>query len=148
MEHRSFGRSVPSTPGRRVAIDLLPVDAVARSLARFGMRYTHRVYAPEELAASVDALGRPDPRRLAGRFAMKEAVLKALDVPDGVALTDIVTVNGPSGAPELFVHGAAAARVAELGVTSASLSISHEAAYAVAMVVLEYDGRAPDRSTR
>ena len=64
----------------RVGTDLTSVPEVREAIAAHGDRYLQRIFAAEEL---VDARG--DPRRLAARFAAKEAVLKVLR-PDDDAL--------------------------------------------------------------
>ncbi|AXT84035.1 holo-ACP synthase [Aeromicrobium sp. A1-2] len=74
---------------------------------------------------------------LAGRFAAKEAFVKALRAPAGMSWQDIEIVNDPQGAPEFRLHGAALDRVAELGITATHLSISHDTSVATAFVVAE-----------
>ncbi|MGA8986594.1 holo-ACP synthase [Aeromicrobium sp.] len=74
---------------------------------------------------------------LAGRFAAKEAFVKALRAPAGMSWQDIEIVNGPQGAPEFRLHGAALDRATELGITTAHVSISHDTSVATAFVVAE-----------
>ncbi len=74
---------------------------------------------------------------LAGRFAAKEAFAKALGAPAGMSWQDIEVVNGPQGAPEFRLHGAALDRSTELGITTAHLSISHDTSVATSFVVAE-----------
>jgi holo-[acyl-carrier protein] synthase len=76
-------------------------------------------------------------RSLAGCFAAKEAVAKALGAPPGLRWTDVVVSNDASGKPELDITGTVAAAAARLGVTSWHVSISHDAGICVAMVVAE-----------
>jgi len=76
-------------------------------------------------------------RALAGSFAAKEAVAKALGAPPGLRWTDVVVSNDASGKPELDITGTVAAAAARLGVTSWHVSISHDAGICVAMVVAE-----------
>jgi holo-[acyl-carrier protein] synthase len=75
--------------------------------------------------------------RLAGRFATKEAVLKALGLPfgDGVGFVDVETLNGPTGAPSVVTHRHVAKRAAELGVDAWLVSTSHTSTVAVASVI-------------
>ena len=75
--------------------------------------------------------------RLAGRFAAKEAVLKALGTGfgAGVAFTDVVIHRAPGAAPEVQLNGGAAKVAAALGVTAWRLSISHAGGLAMASVL-------------
>ena len=81
-------------------------------------------------------LGRPI-RSLAGCFAAKEAVAKALGAPPGLRWTDVVVRHDAFGKPELAITGTVAAAAARLGVTGWHVSISHDAGICVAMVVAE-----------
>lgn len=74
---------------------------------------------------------------LAGRFAAKEAIAKALGAPVGLAWRDCNVGKLASGEPVLELSGSVAARAAELGVTSTHVSISHDGGVAVAVVVCE-----------
>ncbi len=76
-------------------------------------------------------------RSLAGCFAVKEAVAKALGGPPGLLWTDAVISHDAHGKPRLEVSGTVAAAAAKLGVTDWHVSISHDAGICVAMVVAE-----------
>jgi holo-[acyl-carrier protein] synthase len=76
-------------------------------------------------------------RSLAGCFAAKEAVAKALGGPPGLLWTDAVISHDSRGRPRLEVSGTVAAEAALLGVTGWHVSISHDAGICVAMVVAE-----------
>ena len=113
----------------RVGIDLLEIDRLERALERTP-RLAERLFtdAEREYAA---AHGRPG-QHLAARFCAKEAVAKALDLRSW-NFRD-VEVLGTGGPPELRLHGAAAARAAELGVrVEVSLTHTHRDAAAVAV---------------
>jgi holo-[acyl-carrier protein] synthase len=84
-----------------------------------------------------DAEGILSLESLAGRFAAKEAFVKALRAPAGMSWQDIEVVTDPQGAPSFTLHGAAAARTKELGITGTHLSISHDTSVATAFVVAE-----------
>lgn len=75
--------------------------------------------------------------RLAGRFAAKEAVAKALGGPGGLGWHDVEVVVEDSGRPRLAVGGAVAATAELLGVQRWHVSLSHDAGMAVAVVVAE-----------
>ncbi|MEW2291327.1 holo-ACP synthase [Streptomyces sp. NPDC006743] len=85
--------------------------------------------------------GRPrDAASLSARFAVKEAVLKVLGAPAGLAWDGIETVTLPSGRPVLRVSGAPAERAAALGIRDWHVSISHDGNLAAALVVAEGGG--------
>jgi holo-[acyl-carrier protein] synthase len=86
------------------------------------------------------------PGSLAGCFAVKEAVAKALGAPPGLRWTDAIVGRDVDGRPVLNTRGTVAAGAARLGVTRWHVSISHDAGICVAMVVAEGDpGQAPSR---
>ena len=77
--------------------------------------------------------------RYAARFAAKEAGMKALGTGwrDGITWHDLEVINLPSGRPTLQLQGRAAEIAAKLKVRNISLSITHTAQQAMAMVILE-----------
>lgn len=76
------------------------------------------------------------PESLAGRFAAKEALAKALGAP-GMRWHDAVVVRMDNGQPVLEISGTVQARADELGVAHLHLSISHDAGIATAIVIAE-----------
>ncbi|MBI5160413.1 MAG: holo-ACP synthase [Micrococcales bacterium] len=76
-------------------------------------------------------------RSLAGRFAAKEALIKALGESTGVRWHDMEVVPDAHGSPGFRVTGGAAALVAARGITALHLSIRPDGGVAVAMVVAE-----------
>lgn len=74
---------------------------------------------------------------LAGRFAAKEAVLKAFGTGVGPRMrwTDVEIVNTPLGRPRVRLHGAVAAKARARGVHEIDVSLSHTADLAIAQVV-------------
>jgi holo-[acyl-carrier protein] synthase len=113
----------------RVGIDLLEIDRLERALERTP-RLAERLFtdAEREYAAG---RGRPG-QHLAARFCAKEAVAKALGI-ESWNFRD-VEVLGTGGPPELRLHGAAAARAAELGV-SVEISLTHSGRDAAAVAI-------------
>lgn len=75
--------------------------------------------------------------RLAGRFATKEAVLKALGLPygDGVGFVDVETVTSDAGAPIIITYNKVRARAAALGIEVWLVSTSHTSTIAFASVI-------------
>lgn len=74
---------------------------------------------------------------LAGRFAAKEALAKAVGDPRILQWNEIEIYNNELGAPIFQFHGRTALRMFDRGVDTSWLSISHDASVAIAMVVLE-----------
>ena len=125
-------------PGPCIGVDLVDVDAIARSVADFGARFLDRFFTPSEQAACRRADGQPDPARLATRFAAKEAAIKALGLSEaGIGWTTLEVAGGGASAPRLVLHGPAvdAARALRLDPGALALSLSHEGGLACAMVV-------------
>ena len=115
-----------------VGIDVVAVERFSASLARTSA-LRQRLFAPAEL---LTASGTPRrPTSLAGRFAVKEAVAKALGVPGGMRWHDCVVISQDSGAPELLITGTVLAAAGALGVTDWQLSLSHDAGIAAAVVL-------------
>ncbi len=77
------------------------------------------------------------PASLAARFAVKEALAKALASPGGLAWHDAWVPASGGRPPELHVEGTVKARADELGVARFHLSISHDAGIAAAVVIAE-----------
>jgi holo-[acyl-carrier protein] synthase len=119
-----------------VGVDLVEIPRVERMLARYGERFLERVFTPAEV---LYARGRAP--ELAARFAAKEAVAKALGVgmrmlsPEGVGWREVEVLGDHRGRPEVYLHGRAAERARELGLTEWAISLSHTREYAVAFVV-------------
>lgn len=114
-----------------IGLDAVEVDRFRRVLSRTPA-VARRLFTDDERAYAARFVDSAP--RLAGRFAAKEATMKALGVGLGAfGFHDVEVVREPSGAPSLRVTGAAAALAAERGVTSFHLSITHtdETAHAV-----------------
>jgi holo-[acyl-carrier protein] synthase len=87
-------------------------------------------------AEQISAQGHELPlQSLAGRFAVKEAVAKALKAPAGMNFHDCEVSNG--GAPELTISGSVSEVANAAGVTNWHISISHDGPVAIAYVIAE-----------
>ncbi|OYV36772.1 MAG: holo-ACP synthase [Rhodospirillales bacterium 20-64-7] len=121
--------------------DLCDIRRIEQALARFGKRFTQRIFSETERAR---AERRPHARAAsyAKRFAAKEACAKALGTGfrRGVFFSDLRVVNLPSGQPTLALHGGAAIRLQALvpaGFAPAiHLSLTDEYPYAYANVII------------
>ena len=119
-----------------LGIDLAEVDRVAGALERWGDRFVARVFCAGELSAQRRHL-RARAEHVAGRFAAKEAAMKALGTGwRGVSFREIEVRPDPRGKPTLTFHGRALARAEQLGVESVEVTISHSRNAAVAVVAL------------
>jgi holo-[acyl-carrier protein] synthase len=115
----------------RTGVDLIEIDRVAEVIARHGKRYLERIYTSAEL----EQCGRRT-ESLAGRFAAKEAVAKALGCGIGeVGWKEIEILGDEQNAPVLTLYGAAELKASELGLTTWSVSLSHSMSHVVAMAV-------------
>lgn len=116
-------------------IDLVEVAELRRWIDDPRDPLIPRCFVQAELNEIGDAVDRVE--RLAGRFAAKEAVLKALGTGfgAGVAFTDVIIQRAPGGAPEVRLIGGAAKSAAALGVIAWRLSISHAGGMAMASVL-------------
>jgi len=104
-----------------------------------------RYFTPAELALA--GVGPNRSQRLAGRFAAKEAVLKALGTgwSQDIALTDVEIKALPSGAPFVVLHEIAAEIAADQGISSWSVSITHTATFAAASAIALSESPGTDR---
>jgi holo-[acyl-carrier protein] synthase len=118
-----------------IGIDATDLPRVADILERYGDRFLHRVFTEGEIAYCTKRRN-PVPH-LAGRFAVKEAAMKALGTGQsrGVLWKDIEVVR-TAGPPKLKLHGGAARRAGELGVKDSLVTITHSEALALAQVLL------------
>ena len=121
---------VPGVIG--IGIDVVSVDRFAAALERTPA-LVHRLFTgPERI--TVTGSNR-SPASLAARFAVKEAVAKALGVPAGMDWHDCTVVSESSGRPTLQVTGTVAGACAALGIRDWRISLSHDAGIAAAVVI-------------
>jgi holo-[acyl-carrier protein] synthase len=112
-----------------LGIDIIKVDRIRASIARFGERFSRRVLTEAERRYVRDR-----PETFAGRWAAKEAVSKVLGLGvRGIGWKDIEVQRLPTGQPAVRLHGRAAQRAEQLGMGRIALSITHESDYAVAV---------------
>jgi holo-[acyl-carrier protein] synthase len=126
----------------RVGIDLVAVASVLESIQNHGARYLERVYTERERHDCRTPQGMA-PERLAARFAAKEATLKVLrpKEDDAIPWGMIEVRRNLSGWVELELSGRATTLATDTGLSNFALSLSHEAGYATAVVVVEEDLR-------
>lgn len=120
-----------------LGLDLVDRQRIQRLLERHGEAFLRRVFLDGEVRSGIGEAGKA--AHVAGLFAAKEATMKALGTgwAEGVGFRQIEVLRQASGAPALRLHGEAQRRANVLGVRNLWLSISHDGASAVAVVILE-----------
>jgi holo-[acyl-carrier protein] synthase len=118
-----------------IGLDATDLPRVSEMVARYGDRFLQRVFTEAEIAYCTR---RRDPvPHLAGRFAAKEAAMKALGTghAHGVLWKDIEVIRG-GGPPQLRLHGGAARRADSMHVRRSLVTITHAQTVAIAQVML------------
>jgi holo-[acyl-carrier protein] synthase len=120
-----------------IGTDIVEVYRIAETMARTP-RFTERVFTDGE-RAYCDAKGAAAPQSYAGRFAAKEAFLKALQTGWRGKITwqDIEIVSDDQGVPSLRISGEASNLFEKSGATRMHVSMSHTSEHAVAQVIFE-----------
>jgi len=123
-----------------IGVDIVDIGRIQALLDRYGERFLARVYTVGEKDYAMSGANRAE--RLAGRFAVKEAVMKALGTgkSQGILWRDVETLRGRLGRPEVHLHGQAVKLAKMHGVGMLHASITHDAGKAVAFVILEKAG--------
>lgn len=118
-----------------LGFDTTDIPRVAEVLSKYGDRFLRRIFTDGEIAYCMRRRN-PVPH-LAGRFASKEAAMKALGTGHsrGVLWKDVEVVR-VSGPPQLQLHGGAARRADAMGVRKALLTITHSETLAMAQVLM------------
>lgn len=118
-----------------IGLDATDLPRIADLLQRYGERFLRRVFTEGEITY---CKRRRDPvPSLAGRFAVKEATMKALGTGQsrGVVWKDIEVVRA-GGPPQLRLHGGAARRAESMKVRRTLVTITHAQTIAMAQVML------------
>jgi holo-[acyl-carrier protein] synthase len=119
-----------------LGFDATEIDRIAETIDRYGDRFVNRIFTEHEVAycrrRRVPAI------HFAGRFASKEAAMKALGTghSQGVLWRDVEVVRGAGGPPRLKFHGGAARRFEAMGGHTSLLTITHTDALAFAQALI------------
>jgi len=118
-----------------LGLDTTDIDRIADTIERHGDRFLRRVFTDGEISYCVRR--RVPAIHFAGRFAAKEAAMKALGTgrSHGVLWRDVEVVRR-GGPPQLQLHGGAAKRFSAIGGRSSLLTITHSDELAMAQVLL------------
>ena len=117
--------------------DITECLRIARMIERHGELFVNRVYTPEEICYCQQR--KQATQHFAGRWAAKEAVLKALGTGwrRGISWRDVEVRNEVGGKPILLLRGGALEAAEQLGIKQVLISISHchthATAYAIAL---------------
>jgi holo-[acyl-carrier-protein] synthase len=115
----------------RSGIDTIEISRLDEVNPAIRKRFIQRVYTAQEIAQTQERT-----EDLTGLFAAKEAVSKALGTGIGrVHWQDIEIIHLPTGQPVVKLHGQAKTVADQLGLTTWSVSISHDRDKVVAMAV-------------
>lgn len=117
-------------------VDIVETARIRDSIARFGDRFLHRCFLPDEVAYCRQ-MKFPE-RHFAARFAAKEAIAKAFGtgISGDLGWCDMEICRQPSGAPFVKLHGKGADLARARGMTGLFISLSHSEEYAVAQAIL------------
>ena len=120
-----------------IGVDIAEVYRIRETIARTP-RFAERVFTTRE-REYCESRGAAAAQSYAGRFAAKEAFLKALKTGwrGKIAWTDIEVVNDADGVPVFEINGEAKRLMEDTGAAVVHLSISHTAEHAVAQVIFE-----------
>jgi holo-[acyl-carrier protein] synthase len=120
-----------------LGVDIAEVPRIQAAIEGRGQRFLDRVFTPNEIAYCERFKNKFE--RYAGRFAAKEAAMKALGTGwrRGIRWVDLEVVREQSGRPTIALAGEAAKIAAQLGVKRISLSITHTESEALAQVIFE-----------
>ncbi|MCG3147891.1 MAG: Holo-[acyl-carrier-protein] synthase [Verrucomicrobiae bacterium] len=117
-------------------IDIVETGRVRESVAKFGDRFLHRCFLPDEIAYC-QSMKFPE-LHYAARFAAKEAISKAFGTGIGRQLgwKDMEICKHDSGAPFVKLHGKGAELATARGVTEVLVSLSHSKDYGAASAIV------------
>lgn len=118
-----------------IGIDAVEVNRIRKAVNKKG-KFLERVFSVREIKLSQRGKFRFE--ELAGRFAVKEAVFKAIKTGwrRGVTFKDVIVLNESSGAPYVNLTGKALEIATALGVKDIIVSISHTKELAIGMAIL------------
>lgn len=127
-----------------VGIDIIEVARVRKVYEKHGERFLKRVFTEREVQQC-----RGKATRLAGRFAAKEAISKALGTGiHGVAWREMEVVQLRSGRPTVRLHGMAKRRAELLGLSAFDVSIADLVEFSIAIAVAVQTSLGPGKIER
>lgn len=130
-----------------IGTDITEIERIERMVEKHEKTFLTRVFTPREL--DYCGKGPTAGEHLAGRWAAKEAVLKAFGTgwSDGIAWTDVEVLSAPSGKPSIRLTGRAAEIALSSGIDAVLISITHCRTYAAAFAVAVGNPKTPGGET-
>lgn len=120
-----------------IGIDIIETDRIREAADRWGERFLNRIFTEDELTYCFH--NKFPHTHLAGRFASKEAAMKAFGtgLSRGITWKDVEVAKNAAGKPEIVLHGKMIEFAEISAVKYIHLSISHTNGNAIAQVILE-----------
>jgi holo-[acyl-carrier protein] synthase len=117
-----------------IGIDLVEVSRIKKAVTKNKI-FLERIYSSQEIRLSDKGKFRFE--ELAGRFAVKEAIFKAIKTGwrRGVKFKEITVLNEPSGSPYVTLSGETQKIARSLGINNIQVSISHTKDLAIGIAV-------------
>lgn len=130
-----------------IGTDIVECLRIAKMIERHGEQFLQRVFTPFEI--SYCQSHRSSIERFAGRFAAKEAILKAIGTGwrHGISWVDMEVQNQKTGRPIVALGGVARQHATQVGIGTIQISISHCRTHATAFAIAVDDGTMPELST-
>ena len=122
-------------------IDVVSIERIRKSMDRSGEAFLRRICTESEIELAGKGTAERQAEFLAGRFAAKEAISKALGTGFGglgVSMTDMEVLRKENGAPYVVLSGRAKEVYGKNGGKCISISISHDGGVAVASCCIEW----------
>lgn len=118
-----------------IGTDIIECLRIAQMVERHGELFIERVYTPHEIGYCSSR--KAATQHYAGRWAAKEAVLKAIGTGwvRGITWRDVEVRNDQGGRPSIFLSGGAADAARKLGIEEVQISISHCRTHAIAYAI-------------
>lgn len=130
----------------KIGTDICSIERISTVYGRFGERFLRRILRQSEIDYVKRDASHVVPR-LAGRFAAKEAAVKALGTGwHGVDWKEVEIIHLPSGEPAIRLHGRAAAVAKRKNLQHWEVSVSHEREFATASVLAYSYSQTPGSS--
>lgn len=120
-----------------IGIDLVRISRMDQMINRWGIRFLQKTFTPREISYCSDKVLKS--QHYAARFAVKEAVFKALGTgwSRGVTWHDVEVLNDTTGRPEVKLHGKCQKLAEVLKVKQILITLSHDHEYAIAQALIE-----------
>lgn len=118
-----------------IGTDICDIDRIAEMIRKHGDLFLRRVFTPDEIAYC--SRHKSAAQHFAGRWAAKEAVLKALGTgwARGIQWTDLEVCHAAGGKPLIRLNNAANSVAREQGIDEVLISLSHSDTHAVAFAI-------------